>query len=124
MQNISPLFDDLCTFLNMESKTLDITDRINKKLVSIQLPNEADPYISYCRNFDWSKTPIRLGHGDLTFENIIVYRDKLYFIDFLDSFVESNFLVLNLLRIFPYANPKTINFLNNRLEYLGKIYNI
>lgn len=38
---------------------------------------------------DWSKITPSLCHGDMTLENIIVKNDKLYFIDFLDSFCDS-----------------------------------
>lgn len=41
---------------------------------------------------DWSVMTRSPCHGDLTLENIIVKDDKLYFIDFLDSFYNSWFL--------------------------------
>lgn len=41
---------------------------------------------------DWSKMTASSCHGDLTLENIIVKNDRLYFIDFLDSFYDSWFL--------------------------------
>ena len=31
-------------------------------------------------------------HGDLTFENIIIYNSDVYLIDFLDSFVETKYI--------------------------------
>lgn len=41
---------------------------------------------------DWSKLSPSQCHGDMTLENIIVRNDRLYFIDFLDSFYDSWFL--------------------------------
>lgn len=41
---------------------------------------------------DWHKLTPSQCHGDMTLENIIVKDDRLYFIDFLDSFYDSWFL--------------------------------
>lgn len=41
---------------------------------------------------DWGKLTPTMCHGDMTLENIIIKNDRLYFIDFLDSFYESWFL--------------------------------
>lgn len=41
---------------------------------------------------DWSAMKPSLCHGDLTLENIIIRNDRLYYIDFLDSFYDSWFL--------------------------------
>lgn len=44
--------------------------------------------LDYLSNYSWNNFPATPCHGDLTTENIIVYMDKLYFIDFLDSFYD------------------------------------
>jgi thiamine kinase-like enzyme len=41
---------------------------------------------------DWTRLTPSQCHGDMSLENIIVKNDKLYFIDFLDSFYDSWFL--------------------------------
>lgn len=41
---------------------------------------------------DWSSLVPSVCHGDMTLENIIIKNDRLYFIDFLDSFYDSWFL--------------------------------
>lgn len=41
---------------------------------------------------DWSRLTPSHCHGDMTLENIIIKNDKIYFIDFLDSFYDSWFL--------------------------------
>lgn len=41
---------------------------------------------------DWRNLAPSVCHGDMTLENIIIRNDRLYFIDFLDSFYDSWFL--------------------------------
>lgn len=41
------------------------------------------------RRHDWSNIGASACHGDLTLENIIVKNDRMYLIDFLDSFYDS-----------------------------------
>ena len=41
---------------------------------------------------DWSNMTVSPCHGDLTLENIIVKDERLYLIDFLDSFFDSWFM--------------------------------
>lgn len=41
---------------------------------------------------DWRSLVPSVCHGDMTLENIIIKNDRLYFIDFLDSFYDSWFL--------------------------------
>ena len=43
-------------------------------------------------NHNWSKLTPTQCHGDMTLENIIIKDDRMYFIDFLDSFYDSWFL--------------------------------
>ena len=38
---------------------------------------------------NWIKIPIGKCHGDLTFSNILFATDNIYFIDYLDSFIET-----------------------------------
>ena len=176
INNIMPIFDKIYNYLQEKvDNTKDITPLINKKLSSLipRLPSYTNKYYNYCREHDWSKTPVSQNHGDLTFENILIYRNKIYFIDFLDSFIQTKYvdyskimqdvvldwswrhnmdkpliktihlydkmlqemsfeeieaskrlLVLNLLRIIPYSNGTTLKYLQNRLQYLGKIFGI
>lgn len=61
-----------------------------------QLENLNNPIIHKALDMleahDWSVMTVSPCHGDLTLENIIVKDDRLYFIDFLDSFYNSWFL--------------------------------
>ena len=152
------------------------TDAFAKKLTDLRGHIVPTPTIEAAfqllMDYDWSAVPQNSGHGDLTFENIVVGGDgHLYLIDFLDSFhdswlmdlakllqdlelgwsfrnssqntnrelrlkifkdelfrllaLESNhallptlyrILLLNVLRILPYANASTMPFLENALK--------
>lgn len=83
--------------LNNEEKQ-KITDLFSKKLSSLRkiLSKKNNDIINSALDLleahDWSRLTPSQCHGDLTLENIIVKNDKLYFIDFLDSFYDSWFL--------------------------------
>lgn len=51
-----------------------------------------DKALHLLENHDWSVMKPSLCHGDMTLENIIIKNDRLYYIDFLDSFYDSWFL--------------------------------
>jgi serine/threonine protein kinase len=160
---------------NGERKHVNIVDEMEKKILNISSLAQGidEKYINYCLKYDWSMVESGFCHGDLTFENVLIYKGKIYLIDFLDSFVNTNIidyskllqdmlimwswrnqrkkpfikniflyeqlksfvgkekfelikrmLILNLLRIFPYAkNKDTKFFLENSLNHLsGKFY--
>jgi hypothetical protein len=48
-----------------------------------------DHSLELLESHDWGRLAPSQCHGDMTLENIIVKNDKLYFIDFLDSFYDS-----------------------------------
>ena len=95
MNNILPIFDKICDFLqNIDTERGDITASIDNKLFSLSpklLPGTTK-YCDYCRDYDWSAISISENHGDLTFENMLIYRNKLYFIDFLDSHIQTKYI--------------------------------
>ncbi len=73
-------------------------DIFSKKIseLKIKLSNKnnqiIDTSLELLEAHDWSKMTYSLCHGDMTLENIIIKNDKMYFIDFLDSFYDSWFL--------------------------------
>ena len=70
-------------------------DIFSKKIseLKIKLSNKnnqiIDTSLELLEAHDWSKMTYSLCHGDMTLENIIIKNDKMYFIDFLDSFYDS-----------------------------------
>ena len=72
-----------------------IDSAINEKLQAIEglsCNGKFNKSIRILRAFDWSQFHASSCHGDLTFENMIVKGDDIYLIDFLDSFVDCNFI--------------------------------
>ena len=67
-----------------ERKILDLKSKISHK------DNCIDYAFEILGNHDWSKIYKSKCHGDLTLENILISKDnKIYLIDFLDSFADS-----------------------------------
>lgn len=65
---------------------------ISSKLNSLMAGSKYKKFISFLiktNNNNLLKIPLSISHGDLTFSNIIFKKNILYFIDFLDSFIES-----------------------------------
>ena len=93
--NMIPIIDKICDFLKaLPTEDGDASIVIEQKIMSLSLNASTDmhKYFDYCLDFDWSHIPISDNHGDLTFENILIYRDDVYFIDFLDSFIQTKYV--------------------------------
>jgi len=99
VRDVDAIIDQLLTFVrsNICDETADFSTPISEKLWSISSSTrfQIDRYIQYCLAFDWTAIPIGYCHGDLSFENILVHQSNLYFIDFLDSFIETPYLDLS-----------------------------
>ena len=66
-----------------------LSDLRTKLPVDNEIINHA---LDLLENHNWSKLVPTQCHGDMTLENIIIKDDRMYFIDFLDSFYDSWFL--------------------------------
>jgi len=74
---------DLVTSFQTTTKQVDITAQVVDKIQNIRLDENTKEVLM---TSNWV-IDVGYGHGDLTFENIIVNKNKIYLIDFLDSFV-------------------------------------
>jgi len=63
-----------------------------RKTLSTQNNEVVNQSLELLEKHDWSKLAPSQCHGDMTLENIIIKNDKMYLIDFLDSFYDSWFL--------------------------------
>ena len=85
----------LCNYLRILSKDsieYDFTEDINKKLISLKLNSQYPDIIDSLLNFTETKNiifPKTICHGDLTMANMLFQKRKIYFIDFLDSYIDS-----------------------------------
>ena len=75
--------------INVDNYQLLVENKINEIKAKV---SGYDQYYDYVLSNDWKKIPTNSCHGDFTLENLIVSNDKLYFIDFLDSFIETKLL--------------------------------
>ena len=65
--------------------SIKIKQKINELEKTINNYNIID--LLYQTN--WENIPVSYCHGDLSFDNILIYNNEIYFIDFLDSFINS-----------------------------------
>ena len=95
-QNIASIKNKFKVILDFISESNEISDNISSdtinKLNRLDVSKKYDNYINYCLDFSWEKINKSYCHGDLTFENIMIYDDKVYFIDFLDSYTDCKLL--------------------------------
>ena len=85
-------FERILLFIKQSIKHedyVDVTEEIYKKTASLTINMDAN-IRSFLRKIESTKliAPKGYCHGDLTFENILIAKD-MYFIDFLDSFIET-----------------------------------
>jgi len=98
-QNILRIFYQYFDFLIENSEVLEydfVKDKVIKKLKSLIPNSEYSDIINHIiETYDELQIQnVRHSfcHGDLTFSNILFSKDHIYFIDFLDSFIDSYFI--------------------------------
>ena len=88
---ISTLFDYFDTLI-FTARNIDVTKQILDKLDSLKEKSSYSKYIEFLRKYVEDKritVPHTFCHGDLTFANIIFHKNRLFFIDFLDCYVDT-----------------------------------
>lgn len=79
-------------FLISNSRNYNINKQVCDKLNSLESKTRYKNYVFFLKDYLLNETitaPKTFCHGDLTFTNILFHRNRLFFIDFLDSYVDS-----------------------------------
>ena len=88
---VSTLFDYFDTLIST-ARNIDATKQILAKLDSLKEKSSYSKYIEFLRKYVEDNrmiVPHTFCHGDLTFTNIIFHKNRLFFIDFLDCYVDT-----------------------------------
>ena len=88
---VSTLFNYFDTLIST-ARNIDATKQILDKLDSLKEKSSYPKYIEFLRKYVEDKriiVPHTFCHGDLTFANIIFHENRLFFIDFLDCYVDT-----------------------------------
>jgi hypothetical protein len=80
-------------FLISNIRIFNIKNKLISKIESLEKKTEYGSYLSFIKNDILNKetvsVPKTFCHGDLTFSNILFHKNRLFFIDFLDSYIDS-----------------------------------
>ena len=88
---VSTLFDYFDALIST-ARNIDATKQILDKLDSLKEKSSYPKYIEFLRKYVEDNrmiVPHTFCHGDLTFANIIFHQNRLFFIDFLDCYVDT-----------------------------------
>jgi hypothetical protein len=80
-------------FLISNIRISNIKNKLISKIETLEEKTEYGSYLDFIKNNILSKENILIPktfcHGDLTFSNILFHKNRLFFIDFLDSYIDS-----------------------------------
>ena len=88
---VSTLFDYFDTLIST-ARNFDATKQILSKIDNLKEKSSHKKYIEFLRKYVENNriiVPHTFCHGDLTFANIIFHKNRLFFIDFLDCYVDT-----------------------------------
>ena len=88
---VSTLFDYFDALIST-ARSFDATKQILSKIDSLKEKSSHKKYIEFLRKYVEDNkiiVPHTFCHGDLTFANIIFHKNRLFFIDFLDCYVDT-----------------------------------
>ena len=132
IDNVFEIFSTLNSFIeNNLSESTKMVDniKIENKLNSLN-QNKIIKSTNICdkikTQLDDLNIPFGYCHGDLTLENILIKNEKVYFIDFLDSFIESPLidyakLYQDIYFKWSFRNSNKSSLINIKLQQINKI---
>ena len=88
---VSTLFDYFDTLIST-ARNFNASNKILNKIDSLKEKTSYPKYIEFLRKYVEDNRiiiPHTFCHGDLTFTNIIFHKNRLFFIDFLDCYVDT-----------------------------------
>ena len=88
---VSTLFDYFDTLIST-ARNFNASNKILNKIDSLKEKTSYPKYIEFLRKYVEDNqiiVPHTFCHGDLTFANIIFHKNRLFFIDFLDCYVDT-----------------------------------
>ena len=88
---VSTLFEYFDTLIST-ARNFDATKQILSKIDNLKEKSSHKKYIEFLRKYVEDNkiiVPHTFCHGDLTFANIIFHKNRLFFIDFLDCYVDT-----------------------------------
>lgn len=111
--------------LIINNRIINIQSNINDKIKTLKDKTHYKNYLECIELFVNTQNvyvPNTFCHGDLTFNNIIFHKNRLFFIDFLDCYVDSFISDLVKLKqdLYYLWSIKTQNIQSNRLEQIYK----
>ena len=120
---IDTLFHYFDSCLNHFTTTININSAVKQKIKLLESKTSYKNYLFDIRKimliYDFY-VPKTFCHGDLTFTNVIFHKNRLFFIDFLDSYVDS--FVSDLVKLkqdlYYLWSIKTQKIQSNRLEQI------
>jgi hypothetical protein len=79
-------------FFSLNYRTINVQSKLLDKLSDLEKKTLYPEYLKFLKNYVESNkiiVPKTFCHGDLTFNNIIFHKNRLFLIDFLDSYIDS-----------------------------------
>lgn len=116
-------------FLITTQRNCVVNSQILEKINSLKEKTSHKKYLSFIENYILKNDiiiPKTFCHGDLTFANILFHKNRLFFIDFLDSYVDSFICDLVKLKqdLYYFWTLRVQNLKSNRVyqiyEYIWK----
>jgi len=112
-------------FFSSNIRCINVQDQVLLKLYSLQNKTNYKEYLSFLYSYVKNTeiiVPKTFCHGDLTFANIIFHKNRLFFIDFLDSYIDSFYCDLVKLKqeLYYFWNLRVQNKMNLRMVQIYK----